>query len=44
MNMKHVKQFTRTTSRSIECDGSVWYLGSENIIAEGSQNFNPTTP
>jgi len=42
--MKHVKQNTRNASRSIECDGTVWYLGGENIIAAGSQSFNPTTP
>ena len=44
MNMKHVKQNTRNASRSIECDSAVWYLGSENTFAAGSQSFNPTTP
>jgi len=39
--MKQVKQQTRTTSYSVQCETSSWWLGSENIIVQGIQIYNP---
>ena len=43
MNMKPLSVKPNTPSRNTSCDVRAWSFGSENIIAAGTQSFNPTT-